>query len=907
MTIFRDEAHLYRVLDAFFTRVRDTPSLAEAMVSGRFVLRFRYKDPAAEVTVDLRGQPITWHLGPCELQPDLEMIQSADTAHKFWMGSLSVPRALATRQVVSRGNVAKALKLLPALKPAFVLYADVLRELGEDALLAAAGGAKARAKANVETGAKQSVRASGDGGDWGAVRRRPQGERTAWGRFLAKVGRLAGRAFSRSGSWRSPVRPPATPWAATGPVIPLFDGPAPAPPAFRQPDLPEPGPALDRAMLARMWLIRAFEERISEANARGEIPTEAIHLSIGQEATAVGVCFALRGDDYLATTHRGHGHMLAKGANLGGMMDELLAKATGLCGGKGGSMHVTEAAVGAIGANGIVGASPLMAAGAAHAARRRGSDQVAVAFLGDGATNQGMFHEGMNFAAVLDLPALFVVENNLYGEFTPLARHCRVPRLADRAAAYGMPGHTVDGNDVRAVYEATRAAVARARAGEGPTLLECLTYRWHGHMEGEDLPYRSAEEIASWRERCPIAAFRRRLLSEGTLTEPEAEAIEREAKAAVARAWEAALAAPQPTPEALLRDVFAPEPRSLYEAPPGSVAQKEEPGEPRQLTGSEAIREALAEELERDPRVYLLGEDVTTGGYFAVTAGLVDRFGTGRIVDTPISEYAIVGSAVGAALAGARPVAEILFSDFITTCMDPLVNQAAKLRYMSGGQVELPLVVRTPGGGGLGMAAQHSQSLEALLTGIPGLIVLAPGTPADAKGLLKAAIRSHNPVLFFENKLLYPTTGPAPALAPGAEHLVPIGKAEVKRPGRDVTLVSVGAILGRVLEAAETLAAEGVEVEVVDLRSLVPLDLPTVLASVHRTGRLVTVEDGCLGHGFGSEILARVTEAAFGSLRAAPRRVAGADVPLPYNVALENLALPDAPRIAAAVREVLGA
>jgi pyruvate/2-oxoglutarate/acetoin dehydrogenase E1 component len=235
--------------------------------------------------------------------------------------------------------------------------------------------------------------------------------------------------------------------------------------------------------------------------------------------------------------------------------------------------------------------------------------------------------------------------------------------------------------------------------------------------------------------------------------------------------------------------------------------------------------------------------------------------------------------------------------------MDPLVNNAAKLRYMSGGQYRVPLVVRTPGGAGLGMAAQHSQSLEPLLTGVPGLIVVAPATPYDAKGLLTAAIRSNNPVVFFENKLLYAATGPVPE----GDYVVPLGAARVARAGRDVTVVSVGAALGKALDAAAELAGAGVEVEVIDVRTLVPLDLATLVASVARTGRLVTVEDAALTHGFGAEIVARVAERAFASLVAPPLRVAALDVPIPYASALENRVVPDAARVAAAVREVVGA
>jgi pyruvate/2-oxoglutarate/acetoin dehydrogenase E1 component len=454
-----------------------------------------------------------------------------------------------------------------------------------------------------------------------------------------------------------------------------------------------------------------------------------------------------------------------------------------------------------------------------------------------------------------------------------------------------MPAESVDGNDVWAVYQVVGRAVERARRGEGPTLVEALTYRWRGHMEGEPTGYRSDEELRAWRARCPIAAWRAVLAASGEVPAREAEALAREATERVEAAYRRAQASPDPDASRLAADVFAPDPARLWRRAPGP-----DPGR-REISYSQAIHEALAHALARDDRVYVLGEDVTTGGYFAVTAGLVERFGRARVVDTPISEYAIVGSAVGAALTGMRPVAEILFSDFLTTCMDPLVNHAAKLRYMAGGQYTIPLVVRTPGGAGIGMAAQHSQSLEALLTGVPGLVVVAPATPYDAKGLLAAAIRSDNPVVFFENKLLYTTTGPVPE----DDYLVPLGTAEVKRAGKDVTVATIGAALVKVLQAADELAADGVQVEVVDLRTLVPLDLPTLLRSVRRTGRLVTVEEGPLGHGFGSEVVARVVEAAFGSLRAAPRRVAARDVPIPYSSPLENAAVPDAGRIAAAV------
>jgi len=850
MPVFESAEQLYEVMGALFDRLKATPEIADGLLEGKMVVRFHWKGPDGQATVDLRSAPITYTLGPSDLEPDVEMIQSADVAHRFWLGKLNVPQAIATRKVVSKGSVPKALKLLPAVKPAFAVYREVLAAQGLEQLVPPA-----------------------------AAPRRRRSKLTLWQRIFGK---------SR-GAVEMPPR-----HVLNAHVIPLLEGEtAPDVVTPREVGLPDDGRELRRAMLERMMLIRAFEQHLADAFAERHLPTEAIHLSIGQEAAAVGSCFALRSTDTMTTTHRGHGHMIAKGADLNGMMAELYGKRTGLCKGKGGSMHVTDATVGALGANGIVGASTLISTGAGLASRLAADDGVSLAFMGDGATNQGMFHEGLNFAAVFDLPVVFVIENNQYGEFTPIGDHTRVPRLADRAAAYGLPGIRVDGNDVWAVYEVVNEAVERARRGEGPTLVECFTYRWHGHMEGDEMGYRPAGELEEWKERDPILLWRDRLLADEMLGPGGFEAMEIETTSLVKRAEAAAAGAEDPSLEELAKDVFAPEPASIY--------RPSDPAEPtRTVTYSKALYEAISEEMTRDETVFLMGEDVVGGGYFAVTSGLGDEF-PGRIIDTPISEYAIGGAAVGAAMCGRRPIAEILFSDFLTTVMDPIVNQAAKMRFMSGGQYSVPMVIRTPGGGGLGMAAQHSQSLEALLTGIPGLIIMAPSSPFDAKGLLKAAIRSSNPVLFFENKLLYLEVGEIPE----GDYVVPIGMADIKRSGSDVTVVAVGGMVPLALESAEALAAEGIEVEVVDPRTLVPLDVATIVDSVARTGRLVTVEEAALTHGFGCEVIARVVEIDPRLLSAPARRVAAKDIPIAYARGLERATVPDVDAITAAVKKVM--
>ncbi len=318
----------------------------------------------------------------------------------------------------------------------------------------------------------------------------------------------------------------------------------------------------------------------------------------------------------------------------------------------------------------------------------------------------------------------------------------------------------------------------------------------------------------------------------------------------------------------------------------------------------DALREALRQEMQRDPAVFLMGEDIARyGGAYAVTKGLLQEFGAERVIDTPMSEGTIVGAAAGAAMIGGRPVAEIMYVDFMTFAMDQLVNQAAKIHYMFGGQIRVPLVVRTQQGTGRGAGAQHSQSLEAWFAHIPGLKVVAPSTPADAKGLLKSAIRDDNPVVFLEHKALYPLKGDVPE----DEYLTPLGKADVKREGSDVTLISYSQTLQLALQAADALASEGIDAEVLDLRSLRPLDIETVIASVSKTKRAVIAHEAALTGGVGAEISARLNEALFGELRAPIARVAAYDVPLPANSRLEKFVIPDVERISRAARNTMQA
>lgn len=320
------------------------------------------------------------------------------------------------------------------------------------------------------------------------------------------------------------------------------------------------------------------------------------------------------------------------------------------------------------------------------------------------------------------------------------------------------------------------------------------------------------------------------------------------------------------------------------------------------VTFVESLRMTLKEEMERDPSLMLIGEDIGRyGGIFGVTKGLLEEFGPHRVRSTPISESAIIGSALGAAMTGIRTVAEIMYVDFTTCAMDQIVNQVAKMRYMSGGKAKIPLVIRTQEGGGRGNAAQHSQSLEALFLHIPGLKIVMPSTPYDARGLLKTAIRDDNPVMFIEHKLLYATKG----FIPDGEFLIPFGQADVKRKGKDVTVIAISYMVMKALRAAERLAEEGVDVEVIDLRTLVPLDIETLLQSVRKTNRVVIVHEGCRRGGIGAEIASNIMEEAFDFLDAPIQRVGALNVPIPYSEPLENAVIPSEEEIATAVKKVL--
>jgi len=626
-----------------------------------------------------------------------------------------------------------------------------------------------------------------------------------------------------------------------------------------------------------MITIRGFEERALALRRAGEI-AGSIHLCTGQEAIPVGALAALEPSDRVVATYRGHGWAVACGVPLDALMAEVCQRATGINGGRGGSAHMMAPAHGLLGENSIVAAGVPIAAGAALAAQLTGNGRVVIVSVGDGATSQGALHEGLVFAAFKQLPLIVICENNGWSEMTPIDAIVPVERLAERAAGYGIPGTTVDGDDPVAVQDAVAEAAARARSGGGPSFIEARCHRLGAHYNGDLEHYRPKADRDAAVAADPVAALRRRLLASGA-AEADLLTVEDEVAAELDAATGAAIAAPHPD-AAGARD-------HVYGAP-AAAPDSGEQAEEQELTYVKAVTEALRRELRARPEVVVYGEDVgASGGIFGATRQLQEEFGSERVFDSPIAESAILGAAVGAALEGLRPVVEIMWGDFLLVALDQLVNQAANVRYVSSGKHCAPLVVRTQQGATPGSCAQHSQSLEALLAHIPGLRVGVPATPQDAHAMLRAAVAEDDPVILFESRALYPSKG---LVGLGGE-CEAVGGARFRREGGDVAIVSWGPAALLAEQAAERLAGDGIEATVLDLRWLSPLDDAAIAAAVERTGRVLVAHDANLTGGFGAEIAARIGETLFDALDAPVRRIGAPDTRIPPAPGLQQALL----------------
>jgi 2-oxoisovalerate dehydrogenase E1 component len=646
--------------------------------------------------------------------------------------------------------------------------------------------------------------------------------------------------------------------------------------------------ALYRALL----LPRLIEQKMLLLLRQGKL--SKWFSGIGQEAIAVGVTTALRRDDFILPLHRNLGVFTTRGGDLVRLFEQLLGRGRGFTKGRDRTFHFGDLDHHLVGMISHLGAMLPVADGLALAQQLKGSSQVVAAFLGEGTTSEGDFHEALNLAGVWKLPVIFVVENNQYALSTPVKEQYACPDLAYRAPGYGVRGAVVDGNDVLEVQEAVGEAAFRARAGEGATLLEMKTFRMRGHEEASGVAYVPPPLFEEWGKRDPILRFEAELEERGILAKPAQAAIRAELQGAIDVAVERALTAPEPqsTEAGELADVVAPS--LLKPADPAPSARVKE------MRYVDAIQDALRVAMRGNDRLILLGQDIAEyGGVFKVTEGLLAEFGRARVRNTPIIESGALGAALGLALEGFLPMVEMQFGDFISCGFNQIVNNLAKTYYRWGARVAV--VVRAPIGGGTGAGPFHSQNVEAWFTHVAGLKVLAPATPGDAKGLLLSAFEDGNPVLYLEHKRLYRSVkGPVPEGA----YTLPLGRARVARPGTAATIVTYGVGVFWALDAAHAFAAQGKEIEVIDLRTLLPWDVETCLASLKKTGRVLVLHEAPMTSGFGAEIAATLGRLGFEWLDAPVERVAGLDMPVPFSRRLEEIYSPQG-RLLPALRELL--
>ncbi|MEF8797745.1 MAG: dehydrogenase E1 component subunit alpha/beta [Salinivenus sp.] len=629
--------------------------------------------------------------------------------------------------------------------------------------------------------------------------------------------------------------------------------------------------ALHRALLEP----RAIEEKMLTLLRQGRL--EKWFSGIGQEAIAVGTAWALDEQDYILPMHRNLGVWTTRDVDRERLFCQLMGKAGGFTNGRDRTFHFGVPEKNLVGMISHMAAMLPVACGLGQAIRYRDEDRVACAFCGDGGTREGDFHEALNLASVWDLPVLFLVENNGYGLSTPTEEAVAPADIADAADGYDMPGVVVDGNDVLAVIDAVRTARAHARA-EGPVLLEMKTFRVRGHEEASGTAYVPDERIEEWKEKDPIDRFVEAARDNGLLDGDEMEAIRSELDAEIDDLAEWALDQPAvtSTPEEERDAVFAPSPEP---DPPSPGAETDE------ARFIDAIQDALWAAMEADEDVILMGQDIAEyGGAFKVTEGFVEEFGTERVRNTPIIESGAVGAGLGLAVEDLTPVVEMQYADFISCGVNQIVNNLATTHYRWGQPVGV--TIRAPFGGGIGAGPFHSQSMEAWFAHTPGLKVVVPATPRDAKGLLRTALDDPNPVLFFEHKKLYRSIR---GDVPTEDYSLPFGKARIAREGTDATIVTYGLGVHWALEeAAHQADATGAELEVVDLRTLVPWDRATVRRSLEKTNRLLVLHEATRTAGFGAELAAELGEIGFELLDAPITRVAAEDLPVPNAKPLED-------------------
>lgn len=641
-------------------------------------------------------------------------------------------------------------------------------------------------------------------------------------------------------------------------------------------------------ILKAMLRSRSFENKLSQMFKKGAF-YGTTHLNIGQEASHVGLIAGLDDKDWIVPTHRCHGFNIARGTKPEKMFAEMFGSRYGVCRGLGGSMHMTEIATCNAGSSAIVGSGVPIATGLAFALKRKGRGNIAVAIFGDGATSRGSVHEAMNMASVWNIPVLFYLENNHYGMSASEKNAISTDNLSLRADGYSIKHIKIDGNDVALVRDTVADARKYILENSRPFFIEVDTYRLCGHSKSDRLVYRTREEEEMWRKKDPIRRFSASLIEKGVISEDDYHRMEKEIDEEIEDAY---IKAEAEKDDALtLRELdsflFAPSPIS-----------RNTKGEVHKASYRRAIYEALDEILREDASAFLMGEDIGLyGGCFGVTSDLYERHPK-KVLETPVSEEGFTAIAVGASMLGLHPIVEIMYADFSTLASDPLINHAAKTYFMSAGQLNCPLVYRSPIGSGTGHGSQHTANIESMFLNTPGLIVVAPSDPYSAKALLKSAHRDNNPVLFFEHKGLYDTQG-----AVGDENTyLPLGKAIVSEYGSDLLLIGYSHAFHTALEATEDIRER---ITYIDLATISPLDKDTIIGYASSFDKILIVQDTPECGSVGDSVISLIARNCNG--RKDIRLVAARSLPIPFSRNLEKNVIPTTEEIRKAVFELLNA
>ena len=670
-----------------------------------------------------------------------------------------------------------------------------------------------------------------------------------------------------------------------------------------------------------IFLIREFEQALLKLHADGCVHGP-VHTSIGHEACATGAMSALVASDKISSTHRAHHHYLSKAvgyyANKGfnafkdidvslqteitNLMGEIMGLSIGCCGGRGGSMHLRNAKIGVIGTNAIVAGGVPLATGAAFSAKHNKNKELIVSFLGDGAVNQGAFHEALNLAGIWKLPIIYFIENNLYAVGTSIQNSTATNDLAVKAIAYGIKGMIVDGMDPVAVHLALESAAQIARNGQGAVLIEAKCYRFNHHagpIPGSNFGYRGKDEEANWQCLDPYVMFPQKLNELGILSESQIQQLKQKAVDSVNTALD--FCTTKAGDKLLVRENLWPDVATIEQGLRSdgkefagiTFNEKEDFSKFEQKTYVEAIASVTGRWLEKDNSVFIVGEEIANfgGGPYGATKGLPAKY-PDRVLNTPISEAGFVGLAGGAAMDGMRPIAEIMFPDFTLVAADQLFNQIGKLRHMYGNSTDMPVVIRTRIAIGCGYGGQHSMDPVGIFSLFSVWTIVAPSNAYDYIGLFNSAMQSKNPVVVIEHHELYPAKCDVPEN--NLDYFILFGKAKVLRQGKDVTVLSYSKMISDCQKAADNLEKQGISVELIDLRTISPLDIDyeTIGQSFKKTNAIVIVEQSPKSLSIGSKIAEHCQAAFFDYMDVPITTISGLDIPNPVSKKLEQAAVP---------------